>query len=137
MLAALFGPRRGVLCVLTYLAEGLAGLPVFAGGLAAAAFAGPTAGYLLGFAPAAYLTGRLAQKGWDRNIHSTVLTMLLGNLVIYACGLAWLTILLGFKKALITGVYPFLIGDAFKIALAAALLPGAWKLLNKLEKPAT
>ena len=67
MVAALLGSRRGVLCVLTYLAEGLLGLPVFAQGKAGlAAFLGPTGGYLVGFVLAAWIVGALSERAWDR-----------------------------------------------------------------------
>jgi len=66
-----FGWRLGVATVLLYLFEGLLGLPVFAGtpekGIGLAYMAGPTGGYLLGFVPAAALTGWLAECGWDRS----------------------------------------------------------------------
>jgi biotin transport system substrate-specific component len=128
---ALLGRIRGSLCVLTYLAEGAAGLPVFAlgrGGLAV--LAGPSGGYLFGFAAAAYITGFLAEKGWDRRFATTILAMLLGNAAIYGFGLLWLVILTGMSGMVLTaGLYPFVVGDILKIIIAAAVLPGGWKLL--------
>ena len=88
-----------------------------------------TGGYLLGFVPAAYVVGLLAQKGWDRRVGTTVLAMALGNVVIYTFGLAWLTYLPGVTNVLAEGLYPFIVGDALKIALAAAALPSGWRLL--------
>jgi len=137
MMAALLGSRRGTLCILTYLAEGLLGLPVFAqgkGGLAA--FLGPTGGYLVGFAFAACIVGALSDRTWDRRVYTTVVAMVLGNAAIYACGLAWLwclTRLLARPLAggvLAVGLYPFLPGDLLKIALAAVLLPSGWKIIR-------
>ncbi len=132
MIGALFGARRGSLCVLVYLIEGAVGLPVFAmarGGLAV--LLGPTGGYLAGFVAAAYVTGLLAENRWDRRAGTTVLAMILGNIVIYAFGLAWLCCLMGVSRAVLTvGLYPFIIGDILKIALAAAALPAGWKLLG-------
>lgn len=131
MIGALLGSHRGCLAVLAYLIEGAAGLPVFAFGGGAAAFAGPTGGYLMGFLPAAYFTGLLAERGWDRRIGTTVLAMVLGNVVIYACGLFWLCCLMGAGQRVLTaGLYPFVVGDLLKIALAAILLPSGWKLLE-------
>jgi len=138
MVGMLLGSRRGVLCLLTYLAEGLLGLPVFAQGKAGLlALTGPTGGYLVGFVLAAYVVGTLAERGWDRRPATTVLTMVLGNVAIYACGLAWLSVLLyvvgrglGGRGVLAVGLYPFLIGDGLKIALAAILLPSGWKLIR-------
>jgi len=138
MAGALLGSRRGALCVLTYIAEGLLGLPVFAQGKAGpAALLGPTGGYLVGFVAAAYIVGTLAERGWDRRAATTVLAMTLGNLAIYACGLLWLSSLVYFlDKPLATdgvlavGLYPFLAGDLVKIVLAAVLLPSGWRLIR-------
>ncbi len=132
MIGALLGPRRGCLAVLAYLIEGAAGLPVFAFGGGLAEFAGPTGGYLAGFLPAAYITGFLARRGWDRRMSTTVLAMAIGNVAIYACGLFWLCCLMGFTTGVLTaGLLPFVVGDLLKIALAAILLPSGWKLLER------
>lgn len=132
MLAALLGPARAALCLLAYIAEGAAGLPVFAQGKAGfAALLGPTGGYLIGFVPAAYIVGFLARKGWDRRISTTIIAMIFGNVIIYAFGLFRLSGLVGLHSALASGLYPFIPGDLLKIALAAALLPSAWKLLER------
>ena len=131
MIGALLGARRGSLAVLAYIIEGAAGMPVFAFGGGFAFLLGPTGGYLIGFIPAAYITGRLAEKGWDRRIGTTILAMILGNVIIYTFGLFRLTCLMGFNaKVLTVGLYPFIIGDLLKIAVAAALLPSGWKLLK-------
>ncbi|MSP14023.1 MAG: biotin transporter BioY [Chloroflexi bacterium] len=123
------GSRRGALCLIVYLAEGLSGLPVFAGATAGPAVVlGPTGGYLIGFIAAAYLTGRLAERRWDRHIVTTLLAMILGNLVIYACGLAWLATFVGPGKILPLGLFPFIPGDLLKIGVASLLLPAGWKL---------
>jgi biotin transport system substrate-specific component len=131
MIGALLGPRRGCLAVLAYLIEGAAGLPVFAFGGGLLEFAGPTGGYLLGFLPAACITGFLARRGWDRRMSTTVLAMTIGNAVIYACGLFRLCCLMGVTTGVLTvGLFPFVAGDMLKIALAAILLPSGWKLLK-------
>lgn len=145
MLAALLGSQRGVLCILAYLAEGLMGLPVFAQGKAGPAiFFGPTAGFLLGFLPAAFIVGALAERGWDRRAVTTMLAMILGSVAMYACGLAWLACLntlldrpLG-SSVLSVGLYPFLVADVLKIVLATFLLPCGWKLIQyfRFENPA-
>jgi biotin transport system substrate-specific component len=131
MIGTLLGSWRGSLCVLTYIVQGVAGLPVFALGGGFAVLIGPTGGYLVGFIPAAYITGLLAQRGWDRRIGTTILAMVVGNIVIYAFGLLWLCCLTGInRKVPAVGLYPFLVGDLLKIALAAAVLPSGWKLLE-------
>jgi len=132
LVGALLGSRRGSLAVLAYIAEGVAGLPVFAGGAAGPArLIGPTGGYLVGFVAAAYLVGLLAERGWDRRIGATAAAMVLGNLVIYTIGALWLaTFVGGLAQAVKLGVVPFIPGDVLKIVAAALLLPGGWKLLG-------
>lgn len=131
ILGVLLGARRGCLAVLAYIIEGAAGLPVFAAGIGAAVLLGPTGGYLFGFIPAAYITGSLAEKGWDRRFGTTILTMIFGNLAIYTFGLIWLGCLTGFNAMILAlGLYPFIVGDLVKIILAAILLPSGWKLLG-------
>ena len=129
---ALLGGRRGALAVLLYLAEGALGLPVFASGAGTAYFLGPTAGYLLTYPLAAGLVGLLAERGWDRRPSTTVLAMVIGNAVIYAGGVLWLSSFSGgIVGAVRQGMLPFLPGDALKIALAAALLPGGWAFVRR------
>jgi biotin transport system substrate-specific component len=131
MLGALFGSYRGGLTMLTYLVEGVLGLPVFTGITGVAALFGPTGGYLVGFVVAAYLVGRLAELGWDRHVTTTVAAMLIGDAVLLAFGFVWLTLLLAdVRTAFIAGVVPFIAGDVLKIAIAAAVLPAGWKLLG-------
>lgn len=131
VIAMSYGLRLGGATLLLYLAEGAAGLPVFASGGGLAYFGGPTAGYLAGFLVAAILVGWLAQKGWDRDVVRTLIAMALGTVVIFVLGVAWLAIFLGdADKAIASGLTPFLLGAAVKIALAAAVLPIAWRLLS-------
>ena len=92
----------------------------------------PSFGYIVGFLFAAALVGRLAAGGFDRTPVRVVLTMVAGNLLIYAFGLPWLmaSIHVGLAKGLDLGVTRFLPGDALKIALAAGLLPAAWAVVR-------
>jgi biotin transport system substrate-specific component len=141
--AALLGFRRSLLTVGLYLLLGAVGLPVFAGWSSGAShivsFAGgmlalaPAGGYLVGFIFAAGLVGRLAELGWDRRIPGSVAAMFLGNVVIYLFGVPWLMFALGIDigVGLEKGFYPFLIGDALKLALAAGLLPAGWWLVRR------
>jgi len=132
-----YGWRLGAATVALYLAEGALGLPVFSGtperGIGIAYMMGPTGGFLVGFVAAAAVAGWLAERGFDRSIATTALAMLVGNIVIYALGLAWLAGLIGIEKALQFGFYPFLAGDAAKLALAACLMPLAWKAVAALR----
>jgi biotin transport system substrate-specific component len=114
--------------VLAYLVQGALGLPVFAKGGGLAYMTGPTGGYLLGFLLAAWLVGRLAERGFDRRIPTALGLFLLGDLVIFALGVGWLASLIGLEKAWAAGVLPFLPAEALKIALAVAVLPLAWRL---------
>ena len=134
-LGVAYGWRLAGATLLLYLAEGAIGLPVFAGSWSEGAgikhLVGPTAGYLFGFAIAAAIVGRLAERGWDRNAVTAGAAMAIGNLVIYAAGIAWLGAMIGYGTAIDVGLLPFLVGDALKIALGACLLPLAWKLIGR------
>ena len=132
IIGAVMGSKRGALAVIAYLAQGAAGLPVFAGGLSGVAYmAGPTGGYLAGFALAAYVTGFCAEKSLDRYMLTAILAMVLGNIAIYLIGLAWLAVYVGINNAFTLGLYPFVIGDILKLAIASMLLPAGWKLIGK------
>ena len=118
--------------MLAYLSEGMLGLPVFAGGSGGIShLLGPTGGYLFGFVAAAFVTGMLSEKGWDRKAKTTFLAMLIGDMAIYIFGLSWLSYFIGYRKILEVGLYPFIPGDILKICLATALLPSAWRMLDK------
>ncbi|MEM6762126.1 MAG: biotin transporter BioY [Pseudomonadota bacterium] len=126
-----YGWRLGGATVLLYLAQGAAGLPVFAAGGGLAYFAGPTAGYLVGFFVSAVVVGLLAQRAWDRHVVTTLIAMTIGTAIIFAFGAAWLSVLAGVEVAVTKGVLPFIYGAVFKIGLAAAVLPLAWKFTRK------
>ena len=132
---AVLGSRRGALALLLYLTEGALGLPVFAGGASGVGYMlGPTGGYLVGFVVAAGVVGRLAQRGWDRRLVWAAVAMVIGNVIIYACGVAWLAVFLGdLWGALVNGMLLFVVGDLIKIAVAALTLPGGWKLARRRD----
>jgi len=138
LVAALLGGRRGMLAMLAYLAEGLLGLPVFAAGHSAwtpssvgvPTIIGPTAGYLLVLPLVGLLVGSLAERGWDRRPARAVLAMALGSGLIYLGGVSWLTHYLDLSRALQVGLFPFLVGDSIKVALAAVTLPLGWRLVG-------
>jgi biotin transport system substrate-specific component len=135
VLGMALGPRLGAAAVGLYLAQGALGLPVFAGtpekGLGLTYMVGPTGGYLAGFFAAAVATGYLSARGLDRRPAGALLTATLGMLIIYACGLAWLSSLIGVDKAVTYGAVPFLLGDGLKILLAMFTLPLAWRVLGE------
>lgn len=129
LVAAALGARLGPASLGLYVLEGAVGLPVFAGGNAGlATLSGATGGYLVGFVAAAAVVGALAQRGWDRRFATAALAMLAGEVVIYACGLAWLARFPLPVGLLDAGLTPFLVGDAYKLVLAALALPAAWRL---------
>ena len=134
-LGAAYGWRLGAATLMLYLAEGAAGLPVFAGtpekGIGLAYMAGPTGGYLLGFVLAAAVIGYFAERGLDRNPFKMFAAMLLATAVIYLPGLAWLATLIGGEKAIQFGLMPFIWADLIKAALAAAIFPAIWQLFKK------
>lgn len=115
-LGAVLGKRRGSLAVLTYLAQGAMGLPVFAaGGFGLLHLLGPKGGYLLGYLAATYFTGALVEKA--RNHGALLQALLIGNALIFLFGVLQLSLFIGFPSALLLGVLPFIIGDLFKITL--------------------
>jgi len=136
LVGASLGAWRGSAALLLYLAEGAVGAPFFAQhahGVSVLAASSASGGYLWGFAVAALVVGFLAERGWDRNLGSSIGAMLIGEVMIYAFGLPWLSAALhiGAKKTYEYGLYPFIIGDAIKLGLAAAVLPTAWRFVKK------
>ncbi|SLN30296.1 Biotin transporter BioY2 [Roseivivax jejudonensis] len=135
-LGAAYGARLGLVTILGYMALGALGLNVFAGSGAESSgiayMMGGTGGYLAGYVAATVLLGALARRGWDRSAPKMAGAMLLGNVLIYVPGLIWLGMLYGWDQPILQwGLTPFLVGDALKLALAAVLLPAAWKLVGR------
>ena len=162
------GANRGAASLALYVVWGMVGLPVFSPSNAALDgqlihFVFPwegsgsllwnitSGGYIVGFIAAAYVVGRLAERGWDRGWNVTV-AMLIGNLLIYVPGLLWLGYVIAsgaldarlgfelaavipgsntFDKTLVAGLYPFVLGDLLKLYIAAIALPGAWALFGQ------
>jgi len=140
-IAAAFGWRMGVATVALYLMQGIMGLPVFAYGGGAAYLFGPTGGFLLGFLPAAFVIGKLADMGFAKKLLPTFASMLLGNAIIFTFGFAWLVTLSGsvswidqanvIASSYAIAIEPFIIWDILKMALAAMTVTGVYKLLKK------
>lgn len=136
------GALRGALAMVLYIALGALGLPIFTEGSAGwQVIAGPTGGYLVGFVLAAFLTGWLAQRSWDRKIVGAGVAFLAGTAVIYAVGLPWLSVALGqlgypndLGATLQSGLLPFVPGDILKAVAAGVLLPVTWKLVSRAKK---
>jgi len=132
LIGAMLGSKRGAASMILYLTEGALGLPFFAGGASGVGIlTGATAGYLVGFVVAAYVIGWLAERGLERRVRTSIIPFIVGTILIYICGVAWLSVVLGsFSKAITLGILPFLIGDAVKLIAAALLLPTAWKFVK-------
>ena len=149
------GANRGAASLALYMLIGMVGLPVFAPSLGEGMvfhFIFPWAGtgelvwnlssggYIVGFIGAAWVVGRLAERGWDRSWR-VLLAMLAGNLVLYAPGLLWLgywAVSEGWTSGasvvpdtLQWGLWPFVAGDLAKLYVASVALPGAWALVRK------
>jgi biotin transport system substrate-specific component len=133
---AVLGARLGMAAQVVYLLAGIAGLPVFAASAVlpqgALRLLGPTGGYLMSYPFAAFLTGLLAERGFDRRYLTSALAMGAGLIVVFACGVLWLAFFAGpaagLDVALRTGFYPFIPADIFKVLVAAAVMPAVWRL---------
>ncbi len=123
VLGALLGSRYGTAVVTAYVLQGLVGLPVFAGwkGGVAVVF-GPTGGYIVGFIFAAFVVGWLLERGWSRRLDLTFAALLIGNATIYAFGLPWLALFVGWNQVLQMGLLPFLPGDLMKLLIAVSIV---------------
>jgi len=147
-IAAGYGPRLGLTTILGYLLIGALGFDVFTSSSAEANgltyMAGSTGGFLFGFVLATLAVGLLARRGWDKSVGLMALAMLIGSVLLYVPGLAWLSqwIHTGgmfkadvysslFSQTMAWGLVPFVIGDLIKLVLAAMLLPAIWKLVGK------
>ncbi len=135
-IGAAYGPRLGLATIFGYMLIGALGFDVFANSTAElnglAYMMGGTGGYLVGYLLAAVALGWFARIGWDRSAPKMAVAMLIGNALIYVPGLLWLGQLYGWDQPILEwGLTPFVVGDLLKLAIAALLLPTAWKLVGK------
>jgi biotin transport system substrate-specific component len=132
--AAALGSRLGAASQILYLTLGIAGLPVFAHTpelpQGFARLLGPSGGYLMAYPAAAFITGLLAERGFDRRYLTSIAAMFAGLSIVFAGGVSWIARLAGVDVALATGLYPFVIVDVVKIVAAGLVLPTAWKFLR-------
>jgi len=139
MLAAAFGWRIGVATVVLYIAEGLAGLPVFAVGAGPLYALSPAFGFILGFIPMALIIGRAADMGMSRRLLPLLGVMLLADAVVFVIGYAWLVAFLSHGHAVGTvlgsafdgAIKPFVVWDIVKMAFAAVSVAGAWTMVRR------
>jgi len=124
------GWRRGLAAMSLYALAGVLGLPWFAGGQSG--YAGAAFGYIVGFVACSAVCGWLAERGADRRLRWSIPAMFLGEVVMYAIGVTWLGVDLhvSASQAIALGLTPFIWGDVIKAAIAALLLPGAWRLVR-------
>src|SRR5688500_3326753 len=129
------GPRLAVASQALYLAAGIAGLPVFAASATLppgiGRLFGPTGGYLMSYPLAAFVVGYLGARGFDRRYITSLLAMLMGLAVVFACGVLWLSLLVGWQAALVAGFYPFVLADVMKVLVGAGVMPGVWALVGQ------
>ena len=136
LLAAAYGWRLGLATVVLYLVEGAVGIPVFEGtpakGIGLAYMFGTTGGYLIGFAVAAAVIGWLVEQGWGRNPIKLFGAMVLGDAFVFALGVLWLGMVIGWDKPVLKfGFYPFIFGDLVKLALASAIVTAGARLVRR------
>lgn len=137
---AVLGARLGAASQALYVLLGAAGLAVFAPSATLPPgplrLIGPTGGYLLSYPLAALVTGLLVERGWGARYVTSLLAMLAGLAVIYAGGVAWLTVAFGnsLSTGVAFGITPFLVMDVLKLVAAAAILPSAWRLIGRARR---
>jgi len=136
LVGTVLGSQLGLASMALYVLVGALGLNVFSGGSSglfdSSGALSASVGYLAGFIVAAGLVGRLAERRWDRSPLRAAGLMVIGNLVIYAIGVPVLALTAGLSAgdALFYGAIVFVPWDAFKVLVAAGLLPLAWRLVG-------
>ena len=130
LMALLYGRKLGTATILSYVAAGSLGAPIFAGGKAGSLFS-PTGGYILGYIVATIILGYLSDKGVTKSYVKTFFSLLLSSAIILTLGSIVLSIFVPGKNAFMVGVLPFLPGDAIKSTTTTLLLPTLWKVIGK------
>ena len=130
LIALLYGRKLGTATVLSYVAAGSLGAPIFAGFKAGSLFS-PTGGYILGYIAAALILGFLFDKGIAKSYVKTFLSLLLVSVIIFILGALVLMLFVPIKNVFMAGVLPFIPGDMLKVVAATLLFPRLWKFIKK------
>ena len=134
VIGMIYGFKLGFLTLLAYLIEGALGIPVFAKGGGLIYLTGPTAGYLYGMLIASGVIGYYSERGLVKSPFDAILPLILGTNIIFVCGVGYLGSIIGYEKALIAGLLPFIPSEFFKIALALSTIGLLWKYFKKEDK---
>jgi biotin transport system substrate-specific component len=142
LVGASLGAARGAASLTTYMLVGLAGLPVFAGPVAGPAYVlSPSFGFIVGFIPAAFVAGWFAQRAWDRKPLLAFAGFVVASIIPFLVGVPYMAFILStvmgmditFASVMEAGVLPFIAGGLIKAAVAAALIPLAWRGVRALD----
>ena len=126
-----YGWRLAFFTLVAYLIEGALGLPVFAKGGGILYLMGPTAGYLYGMVIAACIIGFFAERGFNESYFKSLISLMIGTVIIFVFGVGYLGSVIGYDKALAGGLYPFIPSEFFKIGLAVVLIPSITRYISK------
>ena len=130
LIGSTYGVRLSFLTLVAYLIEGALGLPVFATGGGIVYLTGPTAGYLFGMTIAAAAISYFANMGYSTSYIKSFISIMIGSIVIFVCGVLYLGSIIGYTKAIQAGLLPFIPSEIFKIALAVLLIPTLHKIIT-------
>ncbi|WP_251449562.1 biotin transporter BioY [Microbacterium sp. Marseille-Q6648] len=142
VVGAALGARRGAAALVTYMAAGLAGLPVFADFTGSIAAVGkPSFGFIIGFIVAAFVAGWFAERAWDRKPWLAFVGFIAASAVPFVFGIPYMAIILNavmglelsFWQLLEAGLFPFILGGVVKAAIAALVIPGAWAAVRAAD----
>ena len=126
-----YGWKLAFSTLIAYLVEGALGLPVFAKGGGLLYLMGPTAGYLYGMTIAAGVIGFFAERGYNKSYIKSLISLMIGTIIIFVLGVGYLGSVIGYDKALAGGLYPFIPSEFFKIGLAVIPIPSITRYINK------
>ncbi|MFK5582958.1 biotin transporter BioY [Serinicoccus sp. LYQ131] len=131
------GMRRGAAALTTYMVAGLAGAPIFAGGMGGPAYvAVPSFGFVIGFIAAAAVAGWAAERAWDRNVVLAMGGFLLATAAPFLVGVPYMATVLGMTDPgaiVAAGIAPFVLPGVIKAGVAAAVFPLAWSVVRRLD----